>query len=158
MPRVVAMIAALATFIDPGVGCSARNPPGQGKAHHENDNPLHVWICAHLMSHRNRPSPDKFRVAPPSSLCNSKVLSLRWAWHSSGADGCREDCSRPLETRLPIGRPAGPNIRPARPVGGASLRAKGPTCRLTQLRIANAILLAKGLPDISARWRGMGRC
>jgi hypothetical protein len=40
--------AALAIFIDPGVGRGARTPPGQGKAHHEkahreNDNPLHVW-------------------------------------------------------------------------------------------------------------------
>jgi hypothetical protein len=34
--------ATLATFIEPGVAGSARNP-GQGKAHDENDNPLHVW-------------------------------------------------------------------------------------------------------------------
>jgi len=35
--------AALAAFVDPGVGGGARNLAGQGKAHHENDNPLHVW-------------------------------------------------------------------------------------------------------------------
>jgi hypothetical protein len=37
MPRVIAAIAALATFIDPGVGHSGRDPPRQGKAHHENN-------------------------------------------------------------------------------------------------------------------------
>jgi hypothetical protein len=38
--------AALAIFIDPGVSGRARNLGGQGKAHHENDDPRHVWpIC-----------------------------------------------------------------------------------------------------------------
>ena len=35
--------AALATFVDPGVGGGARNLAWQGKGHRENDNPFHVW-------------------------------------------------------------------------------------------------------------------
>jgi len=65
------MIAALATFINPGVGCSARNPPGQGKAHHENDNPLHAWIYAQLMSHKKPPEPGQVP-------CDSAFLAVQF--------------------------------------------------------------------------------
>jgi len=54
--------ATLATFIEPGVAGSARNP-GQGKAHHENDNPLHVWpTSSRHVTPKTTPSPNKFRV------------------------------------------------------------------------------------------------
>ena len=65
IPRIVK--AALATFIEPGVAGSARNP-GQGKAHHENDNPLHVGPAGlpHVTP-KNRLSPGKFRMTPALS-------------------------------------------------------------------------------------------
>ena len=51
MPRGVAAIAAFATFIDPGVGCSGRDPSRQRKAHYEDSNPFHVWTYVRLMQH-----------------------------------------------------------------------------------------------------------
>src|SRR5690349_16634927 len=57
-----------------------------------------------------------------------------------------------------VGSPAGPDIGPARPVGGPAASVKGPTGGLAKLRIIHAIRIAEGLSDITARWRGIGRC
>jgi len=58
MPRVSVVMAALATFIDPWVGCSGRDPSGQRKAYQENSNPLHVWTYVYFMEHQEkRPEP-----------------------------------------------------------------------------------------------------
>jgi hypothetical protein len=46
VPGITAVIAALATFVLPGVGRSACNPSGQGKTDHDNDSPFHVWPTA----------------------------------------------------------------------------------------------------------------
>lgn len=69
MPRVIAAIAALATFIDPGVGHSGRDPPRQGKAHHENNKPFHVGPMCNSCLTRKPPEPGQVPcadVAPPS--------------------------------------------------------------------------------------------
>jgi len=58
---------------------------------------------------------------------------------------------RPLKAWFLGGSLAGPDIGPARPVGGTSARAKCPTGRLAKLWITNPVRVAEGLPGISAR-------
>jgi hypothetical protein len=70
----------------------------------------------------NRPSLDKLRVTPPSSLCNPKVLNLRSAWHSSGANSCREDCLTAARD-MTFGRAAGRSKHWASTAGGRRVRA-----------------------------------
>jgi hypothetical protein len=60
-------------------------------------------------------------------------------------------------TAAQVGRPAGPDIGPARPVGSPSASVKGPTGGFAKLRIANSVRVAEGLSDIMARWPGIGR-
>jgi hypothetical protein len=56
-----------------------------------------------------------------------------------------------------VGRPAGPDIGPARRVGGPAASVKSPTGGLAKLRIAHAIRVAESLSGISTRCRGIGR-
>jgi hypothetical protein len=85
-------------FIDPRLAATPAIHPGKAR--------LITSIAIRFVSGstlalchtENRPSPDKFRVTPPSSLCNPKVLTLRSAWHSSGAIVVERIVSRPLET------------------------------------------------------------
>src|SRR4029453_1048507 len=77
VPGITAVIAALATFVLPGVGRSACNPSGQGKTDHDNDSPFHVWPTAWPRvtprnSHQETSrATRKFRMVP--------ALPHRWA-------------------------------------------------------------------------------
>jgi hypothetical protein len=68
--------ATLAIFIEPGVGCSACHAPGERKAHHENENPIHVWPdpSRHVTA-KNCPRWGKFLVHDRSPV----TLRLRLA-------------------------------------------------------------------------------
>ena len=61
--------AAFAIFIDPGVGGSASNLAGQGKAQYENDDPRHGWPSASpYVPPKNRPSPPQVPYASGTYL------------------------------------------------------------------------------------------
>lgn len=72
------------------------------------------------------------------------------------------NCAEKRALRLPKawfpGSPAGPDIEPARPVGGPSASVKGPAGGLAKLRIAHPIRVTEGLSGISTRCPGIRRC
>jgi hypothetical protein len=80
VPRVTAVITALATVVLPRLGRSARNPSGYGKADHDNDNPLHVWPTAspyvHQETHTKKP-PEPGQVPHGSGASLSRARSAK---------------------------------------------------------------------------------
>src|SRR5262245_16393663 len=94
-----------------------------------------------------------FHVQTIDVLNPSRILKVRIGM-GKGRD---PTVLRPPKAWLPIRRTAGPDIGPARPVGGPATSVKGPTGRLAKLRIAHAIRVPESQSGISTGCRGIGR-
>jgi len=77
------------------------------------------------------------------------------------ADPARAACDhgalRAQQARLVVGRLAGPDMRPARTMGGIPAQPKPPGRRLATRRITPPIVVAEELTNVAARGRGITR-